>query len=209
MEKQKTPTSIKILYWLSNISFFIMSFITVVVLIANAIILFGNYTHEIQMRISMPVPIEVVETGVIHLDEGDLNVRIESAYGKLYFVNTPMHITKKVIKMLFFVMLIGWFITWKFRNFMRNIRNGFYFEVENINNLKHVSYGLVLLFVMSRAYVFILKNIMEKSLEFDSVIVGGDAFGTDAIIYVALLLWVIAHIFVKGIELKQEQELTI
>ena len=209
MEKQKIPTSIKILYWLSNISFFIMSFISAIVVIANVIILFGNYTHEIQLRISMPVPVEVVETGVLHLDEGELNVRIEGAYGKLHLVDTPMHITKKVIKMLFFVMLIGWFITWKFRNFMRNIRNGYYFEIENINNLKHVSYGLLILYVMSRVYGWMLKIVLEKGLEFNSIVVGGDMYDTDAIIYVALLLWVIAHIFMKGIELKKEQDLTI
>ena len=209
MEKQKTPLSIKILFWLSNISFWIMSVITVVVFVANAIILLGNYTHEIQMRISMPVPIEVVETGVLHLDNGDLDVRIENAYGRIHFVDTPMYITKRVIQMLLFVMLIGWFITWKFRNFMKNIRNGFYFEIENINNLKHVSYGLVILFVMTRLYMGILKVVMEKNLEFSSIKVGGDMYDTDAIIYVALLLWVLAHIFVKGIELKQEQELTI
>lgn len=209
MEKQKTPLSIKILFWLSNISFWMMSFITGIVLVANAIILFGDYTQEFQMRINMPVPIEVVETGVLHLDDGDLNVKIENAYGRLHFVDAPMFVTIKVIQILFFVMLIGWFITWKFRNFMKNIRNGLYFEIENINNLKHVSYGLVILFIMTRVYMWIMKNVLEKSLEFSSIKVGGDAYDTDAIIYVALLLWVLAHVFVKGIELKQEQELTI
>tara|TARA_R110002050_G_scaffold41242_1_gene100033 strand:+ start:24444 stop:25073 length:630 start_codon:yes stop_codon:yes gene_type:complete len=209
MKKQKSPLSIKILFWLSTISFWLMSIITVVVIVENAIILFGNYSHEFQMIINLPVPIEVVETGVLHLDNGDFNVKIENAYGRLRFVDAPMFVTKKVIQLVLFFILIGWFITWKFRNFMKNIKNGRYFEIANINNLKHISYGLVMLYVTTRVYMGIMKNVVEKSLEFSSVTVGGDMYDTDVIIYAALMLWVLAHIFVKGIELKQEQELTI
>lgn len=209
MKTQKTPWSIKILYWFTQFAFWMTSIITVVVILANLVLLTDIFTEPIQLRISMPVPIEVLESGVLHLENSDLPVRIEQAYGKLHFVDTPIYITRMVVKLMLVVILIGWFITFKFRKFMRNLKNGLLFEIENINNLKHISYGLVALFVFSRVYMGMLKIMMEKQLEFSTIKIGGDAYNTDVIIEIALLLWVLAHVFVKGIEMKNEQELTI
>lgn len=209
MKTQKTPWSIKILYWFTQFAFWMTSIITVVVILANLVLLTDIFTEPIQLRISMPVPIEVLESGVLHLENSDLPVRIEQAYGKLHFVDTPIYITRMVVKLMLVVILIGWFITFKFRKFMRNLKNGLLFEIENINNLKHISYGLVALFVFSRFYMGMLKIMMEKQLEFSTIKIGGDAYNTDVIIEIALLLWVLAHVFVKGIEMKNEQELTI
>ena len=92
---------------------------------------------------------------------------------------------------------------------MKNIRHGIYFDIANINNLKHAAYGLTGLFVVSRAYMAALKNYLEQNLDFNTITVGGELYDTDAIILFALLLWVLAHVFVKGIEMKKEQDLTI
>lgn len=209
MKKQKTPWSIKILYWLTSFAFWMMTFFAIVTLVVNLILITDIFTDPIQLRISMPVPIEVVENGILHLEDADLTVRIEKAYGKIHFVDTPIYITRMTARMLILIVLIGWFITWKIKNFVTNLRNGLLFEIENINNLKHISYGLVLLFVLSRVYMEVLKAMLESQLEFSSIKVGGETYNTDIIIEIALLLWVLAHVFVKGVEMKNEQELTI
>ncbi len=209
MKTQKAPLSIKILHWLTSFVFWVMTFFTIVIVLVNLVLLTNIFTEPIQLRIEMPVPIEVIEGGVLHLESADLPVRIEEAYGKLYFVDTPIYITRIVAKLMLLAILIGWFITWKFRKFTRNLRHGLLFEIDNINNLKHAAYGLAGLFVFSRVYMGILKSMLEKQLDFESIIIGGEAYNTDSIILFALLLWVLAHVFVKGIEMKEEQELTI
>ena len=209
MKTQKTPLSFKILHWLNSFVFWVMTFFTIIVVIINLVLLTDIFTEPIQLRIEMPVPIEVVEDGTLHLENADLPVRIEEAYGKLYFVDTPIYVTRMVIKVMLIAILIGWFISWKFKRFTGNLRKGLLFEIDNINNLKHAAYGLTGLFLVSRIYMEGLKKYFEHQLEFDSIIIGGEAYNTDPIILFALLLWVLAHVFVKGIEMKKEQDLTI
>ena len=209
MENIKTPWSIKILYWLTSFSFWVMTAVMVGVILLNLNVWSHIFEDEGQLRISMPVPIEVLEEGILHLDDAELTVKIDKAYGKLQFLAAPTYVVKIVLKTLLVIILIGWFIAWKFREFMRNLKEGLLFEIENINNLKHISYALVLLFVLSRAYVWAFKVNLEQQLTFNSIKIGGPTHDTDAIIILALVLWALAHVFVKGIEMKQEQDLTI
>lgn len=209
MKEQKTPWSIKILYWLTSFSFWMMSFIMVAVLVLNLNLFPSIFEKTNQLRISMPVPIEVLEEGTLHLEENDLAVKIDKAYGKLQFLAAPAYVVKMVLRTLLIIVVIGWFIAWKARKFMTNLKNGLLFQIENINIIKHISYALVVLYVISRVYVIVLKIKMQQLLEFDSIRIGGQAYDTDAIIILALVLWALAHVFVKGIEMKQEQELTV
>ena len=186
-----------------------MTFLTIVVVTANFILLTDIFTDPIQLHLTMPIPIEVVEQGTLHVNNTDLPVKIQEAYGKLYLIDTPIYITRLVAKIMLAVILIGWFISWKFQKFTQNLKNGLVFEIDNINNLKHAAYGLVGLFVATRVYMGIFKKYAEQHFDFSTINVGGEAFNTDPIILFALLLWVLAHIFVKGIEMKQEQDLTI
>lgn len=179
------------------------------VLIFNIIFLTDFFSEDIQLRIQMPVPIEVVEDGNISIIDSDLTVRIEEAYGKLYFVDTPIKITKAVARVLFFIMLIALFITWKFKNFITNLKNGELFEIDNINNLKHIAYGIVGLWLLTRIYMEVIYRMLVKYMEFESIIIGSEVYDNDGVLILALALWALAHVFAKGVEMKKEQELTI
>jgi hypothetical protein len=207
MKTKNTPWSIKILYWLTSFSFWILSALMIGVILLN--LNFWPHVFENEMRISMPVPIEVLEEGILHLEDSDLIVKIDKAYGKLHFLAAPTYVVKMVLRTFLIIVLIGWFIAWKFRKFMINLKEGLLFEIENINNLKHISYALIVLFILSRVYVGVLTTMMKPQLEFSSIKIGGEALNTDIIIEFALLLWVLAHVFVKGVEMKEEHELTI
>lgn len=209
METIKSPLSIRILFWLTNIAYWLMILISGVVLIFNIVFLTDFFSEDIQLRIQMPVPIEVVEDGKIYTSDSDLTVRIEEANGKLYFVDTPIRITKAVARVLFFIMLLALFITWKFKKFITNLKNGEFFEVDNINNLKHIAYGIVGLWLFTRIYMEVIYRMLVKFMEFESIIIGSDVNDNDDVLLLALGLWVLAHVFAKGVEMKKEQELTI
>ncbi len=209
METKKSPLSIRILYWLTNITFWLMILITAVVLIVNVILLTDVFSEDTQLRIQMPVPVEVVEDGNFSIPGSSLTVRIEEAYGKLYFVDTPIFITKTVARILLVVIGLGLFITWKFKLFITNLKNGLLFEIQNINNLKHMAYAIVGLWLVTRIYMGILYRIVVSRLDFDSIIIGDQVNDFDDMLIVALILWVLSHVFIKGVEMKKEQELTI
>ena len=209
MRTKKSPLSIRILYWLTNIAFGLIFLITTVVFFLNLFLMTGLFTEEIQLRVQMPVAIEVVEKGSLDLQGDDLTVRIEEAYGKLHFVDTPFYIYKIVARILFLVMLMALFMTWKFRLFMKNLKNGLLFEIQNINNLKHIAYGIVGLWLLTRIYMQLLYSAVVKNIEFATINIGNDVSDFDDVLVVALFLWVLAHVFIKGLEMKEEQELTV
>jgi len=205
----KTPLSIQIIYWLANIAFWLMVLIATVLFILNLIFLTDVFTDTIQLRIQMPVPIEVVEEGKLFLSDAVQTVRIEEAYGKLYLVDTPFYITKMVTRVLFIVVLLGLFMTWRFKQFITNIKKGLLFESENIKNLKQIAYGLLALWLSTKIYMEVIYRALIKYLDFDSIIIGEYVNNYNGLLIFSIALWALAHVFVKGLEMKEEQNLTI
>lgn len=204
----KTPLSIRILYWLSNIVFWLMILIATVVFVINLIFL-TDVDVNFQLRVQMPFPIEVVEDGKMYLADGVQTVRIEEAYGKLYLVDTPFFITKIVARILFVVLMLGLFMTWRFKQLITNLKNGLFFVIENVLSIKQIAYGMLALWVTTRLYMEIVNRLLVKVVEFDSVIIGTQRADYDFMLQLALVLWVMAHVFGKGIELRDYKDLTI
>lgn len=204
----KTPLSIRILYWLTNIVFWLMILIASTVFVVNLIFL-TDINETFQLRINMPVPIEVVENGKMFLTGGEEVVRIEEAYGKLHFVNTPFFISKIVARILFVVLMLGLFMLWRFKQLINNLKNGLFFVKENVLGIKQIAYGLLALWISTRVYMEILYRMLVKHIEFDSIIVGSQIGDYDFMVQLALVLWVMAHVFGKGIELQNYKDLTI
>jgi len=207
----KAPLSIRILYWLTNIVFWLMILIATAVFVFNLILLTDLFGEDVQLRVQMPVPIEVVEDGSVSLPNVDMTVRIEEAYGKLHLVDTPIFITRIVGRILFVMIMLGLYMTWRFKQFITNVKNGVVFEKENINNLKQIAYGLLALWITTLVYMEVVYQIFVKYIEFDSIIMGNEyeRYEQNTMFFAALALWALAHILTKGVEMKEEQELTI
>jgi hypothetical protein len=207
----KAPLSIRILYWLTNIVFWLMILVATAVFVFNLILLTDLFGEDVQLRVQMPVAIEVVEDGSVSLPNGDMTVRIEEAYGKLHLVDTPIFITRIVGRILFVMIMLGLYMTWRFKQFITNVKNGVVFETENINNLKQIAYGLLALWITTLVYMEVVYQLFVKYIEFDSIIMGNEyeRYEQNTMFFAALALWALAHILTKGVEMKKEQELTI
>ena len=103
----KAPLSIRILYWLTNIVFWLMILVATAIFVFNLVLLTDIFGEDVQLRVKMPVPIEVVEDGSVSLPNGELTVRIEEAYGNLYLVDTPIFVTRIVARILFVMIMLG------------------------------------------------------------------------------------------------------
>ena len=161
----KAPLSIRILYWLTNIVFWLIIFITIIVFVFNLIFLTDLIGEDIQLRVQMPVAIEVVEDGSVYLPNGNMTVRIEEAFGKLHLVDTPIYITRIVARILFVMIMLGLYMTWRFKQFITNVKNGVVFETENINNLKQIAYGLLALWITIKVYMEVVYPSAEHESE--------------------------------------------
>lgn len=204
----KSPLSIRILYWLTNIVFWLMILIATVVFIANLIFL-TDINEAFQLRIQMPVSISIVEDGSMFLSSGEETVRIEEAYGKLHLVDTPFFISKIVTRVLFVVVMLGLFMVWRFKQLISNLKNGLFFVKENVLGMKQIAYGLLALWITTRVYLELLYHMLVKHIEFESIIIGNQRADYDFMVQLALVIWVMAHVFGKGIELRDYKDLTI
>jgi len=109
-------------------------------------------------------------------------------------------------------------------NFMSLVKNGKYFEINTIKNLKYISYILssiwILLFFIEtftqktiiRTYVSFQQNLNDKIVDeniFNESVDLGFNFPPLIFLIIPTILWVISHILIEGIKLKKENELTI
>jgi hypothetical protein len=206
---QKAPISVRIINVLSIISFWILIVVTSISFIGNIILETGLIDEEFGLKIALPVTFDVVETGATKIGAHHGDIRIEDATGQMYLPKTPIQFTKSLMRLLFAVLLIALFMAWKFKMFIANIKEGLIFESTNINNLKHIAYGILILFLITKVYEEVLYYTMVRYVEFESIIIGRERTERSDMIIAALLLWIVAHIFMKGVEMKEDQELTI
>ncbi len=204
----KSPLSIRLLYWFTNIIFWLLIVVAAAAFVFNLILL-TDIDEEFQLRIALPYAIEVVEDGKVVLPSGLETVRIEEAFGKLYLVDTPFFITKMLIRVIFVVLMLGLFMTWRFKQLVTNLNNGLFFITANVQSIKQIAYGLLALWISTRIYIEVIYHMLVKHIEFDSIIISSQRADYDYMLQLALILWVMAHVFGKGIELKDYKDLTI
>ena len=94
---------------------------------------------------------------------------------------------------------------------MQLIIVGNYFQKETIKNIKLLSYLILLVWVVNFLYEIIISSIWNKNgmIKFSdepNIIV--DVPSVSLLIF-ALVLWVLSHVFMQGVELKEENNLTI
>jgi hypothetical protein len=100
---------------------------------------------------------------------------------------------------------------WYCKKFMQLIIVGNYFQKETIKNIKKLSYLILLVWVLNFLYEIIISSIwnnngITKFLDEPSIIV--DVPSVSLFVF-ALVLWVLSHVFMHGVELKEENNLTI
>ena len=183
--------------------------VTSATFIANLLLQFNVIGDDFQLRIELPVTFNVKETGASQIYSESNPVRIEKASGKLYIIDTPVRFTKLMLRFLFPATALALFMAWKFKLFITNIKKGKVFEFNNINNLKHISYALLILFVLTKVYEQVVYHTAVKFMVFNSIEIEGGVEDKSDMLIAAMLLWVLAHVFIKGQELQEEHDQTI
>jgi hypothetical protein len=141
-------------------------------------------------------------------------------FGKLGMSKSPEHlvfyqlpISSKLIVLTYMLLMMYLAILsiWYCKKFMQLIIVGNYFQKETIKNIKKLSYLILLVWVLNFLYEIIISSIwnnngITKFLDEPSIIV--DVPSVSLFVF-ALVLWVLSHVFMHGVELKEENNLTI
>ena len=107
------------------------------------------------------------------------------------------------------VVIVFLYIFILFKNFISNVYRGIIFERYNIRMLKKMAYGLAGLWLFANIYSQLFYYLVAKKIEFEHLEISGEISSFGGILLAALFLWVLSHIFMTGVKLREEQELTV
>ncbi len=202
METKKTLLSIRIIYWVTGISLWIAIMLSLLLIVSNTLLFSGIVKgNDIY---SKNIHIKVSNTGHVHPDNLNLKLRWVNTTNYSNLINFNNFFAKKAAPFLLIYFLIFTYLLWIFNKFIHNVKEGNTFTVQNIFLLKRISYVLVgywcVVFVSVQFANYYFTNHLETYKIFLS---------TEHLLWDALFIWIIAHIFISGLKLQQEKDLTI
>ena len=209
MEKQKTPTSFHVIYWIMNIITGLFAFVCLAAIVLYIMLWTDFFGNDLQLHISMPGQFNFTNTGIMEYEGGTAIVELVEATAKLHFINTPLPIARSFTLIMMGVCALMMYIIWTFRQFVANVRASKVFTISNILSLQNISYALLGLWV----YIIIFRRVsyyyISARLDFEDVEIISEFDNYPWMLMMALFLWVLSHILIKGLKIKEEQELTI
>jgi uncharacterized protein (DUF983 family) len=202
METKKAPLSIRVIYWVTNVSFWMAMALFFILMVSNFLIFTGIikgndlYNRNIHVNVS--------NIRHLHLNNLKLNLKLVDTANYLDFVNLHNFFAKKAAPFLLLYFLIFTYLIWIFRKFIINVKRGKNFTVKNISLLKRISYVLAGYWLFVSASVQLANYYFTGHLEiYKSFLLN------EHLLWDALFIWVIAHVFITGLKLQQEKDLTI
>ena len=209
MKTAKTPLSIKIIYWVTQVILGLFLLVCLAIIVFNVLLFTDFFGNDLQLHTRFPVKVNILETGNLYLN--DMNIKVELVEGitQIHFFNTPLFLARWFGSALFMVAAVLTYILFSFRKFVMNVKKQVIFIEENIQYLKNISYALLTLWVFTIIYVRIIYEVIGKNVEFEHVEILEDYPNFAGILMLSLFIWVLSHIFMTGIKLQEEQNLTV
>lgn len=202
------PTSIKVIYWMTNVLFWIYSIASIFAIFFAAALILG-LLNKIGFDMGIPIAMDLKEIGQLNFNGQSVDVKFVEMYGRMHLIDAPREVTRIFGVFMLLALSMGLYIFMTFKKFITNVYHGEYFDRSNILLLKRISYALIGFWLFAVFYAMFQKFYFLKHLTFESIHFSGDYQTYNGVLVVALLLWVLSHIFQKGVELERENELTI
>ncbi len=209
MSTLKTPLSISIIYWITNIILGLIALVGLAIIVFNVLLYTDFFGNDLQLHTRLPVKMNVLETGNLYLFNQNIKVELVDATSQIHFFNTPLFIARWFGTALLFVGAISIYLIFTFRKFISNVKAQRIFDVQNIQLLKNIAYALLVLWIFSIVYMRIMYSVIAKNLEFEQVEFIQEHPNMAGLLLLSLFIWVLSHVFMTGVRLSEEQDLTI
>jgi len=209
MKKKKSPLSIRIFYVLTNIIFWLFAVVFVAVIALNIALQFGAFEKNMQLHVNFPAKVDFLEKGTLNVNNTNIDVEIVEASGKIHFFDTPSFLVKRFIAAGTLAFGIMFFIIWMFRKFITDVKKGNIFDTKNIARLKNIAYAVFGMWIYIVVYIRVIYYYIAKNIKFEQIKVSDNQGNFVGLLFLALFIWVLAHIFTVGLKLKEDNNLTI
>jgi len=212
METKKAPRSIYVIYGIVNL-FFWLGVIIIFGLMVDTVLFYTGVRNDVGLSgRTLPVNIKILETGQLYHENKNYTLKLKTITENIEVVNPPRFIIKKSVLVNLLIFLISLYLIWVFRKFVKNVKNGETFSIKNISLLKRIAYVLVGSWFVNTIYAQFLYFYITDHVKFTQIHILNSGFLYNLnidLLWQALIIWVLAHIFITGLKLKQEKDLTI
>ena len=184
---------------------FISGLIVISFLIAtnNSIIDTGKLEgfHIQFVRIDIPDSItDNNQNDDVYLTNGEGRLHIEnSEYNFIYF-----RLIIAFIDTLFYILIV-----FLLRKIFYSLKTGEFFVKQNGIYIKKIAYAVLGLTLIPAFLNYLINIYIKQSLSIEGIIFKANFEFDYGTVFLALLIFVIAEVFIKGTELKEDQDLTI
>ena len=209
MNEKKTPLCFHVIYWIMNIITALFAIVSIGLIVFYVMLWTDFFGNDLQLHVNLPGQVNIVSPGTMEYDGATVNIELVEAVTRIHFINTPPSLARKFILILLGVCAFGFFLLWTFRQFIVNVRKGLIFTISNIILLQRISYTLVGFWIFLIVYIRTTYYLISARVEVENVEIVSEFDNYPWILLMALFLWVLSHIFIRGLKLKEEQELTI
>ena len=209
MEEKKTPLSFHVIYWIMNIITALFAIVSIGVIVFYVMLWTDFFGNDLQFHVNLPGQVNIVSPGTMDYGGSTVNIELVEAVTRIHFINTPPSLARKFILILIGVCAFGFFLLWTFRQFIVNVRKGLIFTISNIILLQRISYTLVGFWIFMIVYMRTTYYLISSRVEVENTEIVSEFDNYPWILLMALFLWVLSHIFIRGLKLKEEQDLTV
>jgi len=209
MEKKKTPLSFHVIYWIMNIITGLFGLVCIAIIVFYVMLWTDFFGNNLQFHVQLPGEVSYCETGIIPFGGEEVKIELVEATARIHFFNTPPALVRKFALVLLGVCAFMFFLLWTFRQFIVNVRKGKVFTIINIILLQRISYTLVGFWLYIIVYMRVAYYLISARVSIDNAQIHSEFNYYPWILLFALFLWVLSHVFLRGLRLREEQELTI
>jgi len=170
----------------------------------------GIWGDDVELNTEIPFKVSVIETGTIDYLGQEVKVKFVDANGKFQFKDTPPIVKRSNTIPMFVIFPMMFWIVSLFHRFITNVYNGKIFEKTNFKLLQKLGLALGILWLFAVVYIHLMKYFFFGEIQFltiEFVVERGKWFSE--LFVAALFIYTLSHVFLKGLELQEENELTI
>lgn len=209
MEKRKRHLSISIIYWMTQIIFWLFVVVFFGAFVANVLLHTVDIGNTLQIHTDLPSKASYTEKGTLTLFGEIHKVEFLEASGKVHFIDTDQYLAKWFGGLLIGVVSVSLFIILAFKRFIGNVYRGLIFERYNIRMLKNMAYGLIIFWGFMVFYSRMFYFFIARHLSFEHIKITDEINSYGFLLFIALFLWVLSHIFMLGVKMQEEQNYTV
>lgn len=220
MDMHSKSTTISLLYLITKLSFW---FSVIFSLVLSSVLFYGVLGNDIPLTVSVEANDAIYEkdysfnTKDVVLKKNKLSKEfpIQSLKRKLILKHQAFHESPVLEKAVILVstlllLIIFMFTTYYSKEFMRAINKGLYFERETITKLRVISFLLLSIWFLNLISSTILNFMWVKPAANPVAKIHiSTNYPSINLLLFSLLLWVLSYVFLQGVKLKEENELTV